>query len=213
MNNAATTANTTIAITDSSVGGASWIALQSVFTGNGKFIQAAWYKIANANDHNGGTGITITTTASGGSGTELSRSECDVFRLPSTLKLLDVDASAKVNTGSSVSTLTVAGTSRYSMPDPLAWSALGMSVSNGGVISAAYTNGASSSSLLSPTTLGSPLLLNNEYTLGGVPASPGSCTWAQTWTTAHVNPVLIGATFIYTATDISGNLLPILNNI
>lgn len=200
-NSSSTTHNTALAISDTG-SNTGWNLIRSILTGNGLVIGGAWWRLATATDS---AGITVTTTASGGTGTNLSRNECDIFRVPG-FRILGIDGSGGVNaTTSSVSTLQVfpAGIAQTYDLDALAWAMLFTSASNGGVISVALSGGPTGN--LTATGIGSPLLLSSSF-LGGIQGNGGEII-TYTWTTARADPVVIGANFTYKHT---AGLLPVI---
>lgn len=81
--NHTTTSFSTGSIADNGAAGAgAWHACGGEAGSTPHFSAQGWYKIATAQDFNGGAGITVTVTWAGGSGTILTRMQADVWTLP-----------------------------------------------------------------------------------------------------------------------------------
>jgi hypothetical protein len=78
--NHATSAFTSVGIADTGSGG--WSAPFSFITATTR-TGFAWWKVAESADYNGGSGISITVTGSGGAGTVANNVQCDIWRPPS----------------------------------------------------------------------------------------------------------------------------------
>jgi hypothetical protein len=197
-NIAGTTVNTAFAISDSSVGGASWTPIIGVGT-NGLAIIRGWYKVANANDNNSGSGITVTATASGGSGTNATYVECDIFRLPAGFAVLGLDIHNETFfTATTTSSFHGSAGSSYSgFTDALAFTALNTDNTNGGLTGTNTFTGTSAATNLALCLTTNDSRLANQY-VGGVQASAttNSNTFENTWATSRSGN-LFGATFVY----------------
>lgn len=218
--NFTTTKNTAFAITDTGsnpgtgAGAGQWNPLVAVQNpGGGTAIMQAFQRLATAADH-AASPFTVTSTASGGSGTETSRIVVELHRVPGFV-LLGVDVAGAVSSGSSLTTLSLAltGPAPNVDGDLLAWTMLASSLSNGGVIQILYEtpNPPVQTTILATTGLGTPLLLStaNSDTISNEPLIVSGSTeeFAWTWTTARTNSCVIGATFKYRHT---AGILPIL---
>lgn len=181
----------------------------------------AWWKIANAADVNGGSGITVTATQSAGTGTTVNEIECDVFRVPPGFEVVGIDAQGTQGTLAAVATLATTATTKPSSnpanTDALAWTALSMvpatAAGNGGLTGTNTFTGTSSPANLASCVTTANQLLANQF-VGGVQgsATAGSNVWVNTWTTPRTGAAIIGATFVYAPSSQSG-LLPILNSV
>lgn len=208
--------NTAFTIADSSVGGAAWTALPPGPYSSAKMLCQGWWKIANANDHNGGAGITVTATAGGGSGTQSCEVECDIFRLPSGYAVVGIDTYGDVlGTATGVTTLSAPGSVGSNDPgftDALAISVLAAGSGNslGGPTGSNTFTGTSAAANLAVCIATNDTILANQY-VGGVQASATAATnvWKNTWTTSRAQAVVLGATFVYKSAA-GGNMLAVL---
>ena len=208
------THNTAFAITDTG-SNTGWNQIKTTQNpGAGTAIMAAFWRFATATDH-AASPFTVTSTASGGTGTQTSRITVEVHRVPGFV-LLGIESSAVAVATASGTTLSAFGTSTppYVDGDLLAWSMLAMSLSNGGVTQDFYeTSNPSTAIGITATGLGTPLLLQTSNSDAAASthnpciSTNGTVTFLKTWTTARTNTCVFGATFNYRHT---AGLLPIL---
>lgn len=202
-NSSGTTVGTGFTIGDSSSGGATWTAILGTMQTTSKITLQGWWKVANAADNNAGSGITVTTTSTGGTGSFSSRSEVDIFRLPAGSANIQADIAASTGTASTVTTQSwspASGTTHPNFTDALAFTSLYTgTVSNGGVTSTNTFTGTSAAANLALAVTTNDTLLANQF-VGGVQASAtaGTNVWENTWTTARP-PAELGVTFVYSS--------------
>ena len=185
-----------IGISDTGSGG--WQAIDGAISA--KMICQGWWKIATSADYNGGSGINVTVTQTGGVGTAVHEAECDIFTVPAGYGILGLDTYGYA-VGGTVSTLSATGSvgsSYSSSTDALAWTLLAMPTSNtnGGRTSTNTFTGTSAAANLANCVTTANTLLLNQY-VGGVQASATAATnvWVNTWTNARTGPVVVGAVF------------------
>lgn len=205
-NECATTAAASFAPGDSSVGGASWNTIYTV-TAVGKFGAGAWWKIANTNDYNSGSGITTNVTESGGAGTISTYAECDIFRVTGfTIRGIDMKGEgSQTAAGTSFTPVDMlVGSSYPNFADALAWGMLGGGTQLGNGGGGVDFNGVSSMTLCLATNSDE---LVNQYLGGQKGTTVAVSTFlAASWITSRADAIVIGATFTYEV----GGLLPLL---
>jgi hypothetical protein len=212
LNSSATTTNTSATAGDSSVGGATWTALDSVFN-IGKFSGAAFFKIANANDYNGGAGITTKVTYAGGTGTQSTKLQCDVFRLPAGYVVYQgfdiVTVLSQTAATTSISGGSAAGTKYGGFTDALAWGMLATSASNGGGVSVSYLTAVNSETALTVCLTANDTLLYCAASGGWTPGGNSiQNTWLAAWTTSRADPIVIAGTFLYNPPYVPDGYVP-----
>lgn len=194
------TAPTAMTIADTSTGGAAWQPITvSGVTGGAVVLLQAWWKVANANDVNGSNGINVTTTATGGVGTQSGVIEVDIWRPPAGATVsLDLVAT----TSGSAATLTwspLTGSISPSNTDALGITCRSLSAAATTTGTNTFT-GTSSAANLTATGIGASNVHMVQY-VGAVQASAtaGTNVFVNTWTNSR--PVAaIGVTFVYSTT-------------
>ena len=160
--------------------------------------QLSW-KVATSSDYNGGSGIAITCTATGGSGAISANAvECDVFRPPTGSGAIGVDLSHS-QTGSSTGTAGITGSAGSGQPantDQL-------SIASVGVFGGPPT-GTNTFTGTSPTKNLNLCLTPNDSQLMVQYVAPvqcsatvGSNTWVLNWTSSQTYVINV-ATFYHT---------------
>lgn len=194
--NHTTTSFSTGSIADNGASGAGqWHALGGESGSTAHFSAAGWYKIATAQDFNGGAGITVTVTWAGGSGTILTRLQCDVFTLPAGYTPV-VDTFA-TNFGGTAQTNLITNTpSGTSWTDLLAIGALCTSTTSGGG-SCLFSNLSQSQHGLTTAVATGDLILDVMYGTGLLD-DPGGSTFLFSWTNSITSPIGMAAQFTYT---------------
>ena len=189
---------TSYAISDAGSNG--WTAIIAFSSGN-VFSCRAWWKVAASSDHNGGSGVLVTVTGSGGSGTIANQLSGEVFRVGGGHSVTGLDLSAVVATGTGGGTTASfspgSGSGQPSNTDELAWTSF---ASNNAVsLTGANTfTGTSPAANLAVSESGGGLTMVNQFVgLVQSSATAGSNTWKNTWTPG-TNHTVIGATFYYT---------------
>jgi hypothetical protein len=198
----ATTAFTSATIADTGSGG--WTSISPGFQNRSTRSSQAWWKVATSSDFNGGSGITITVTGSGGSSTIAAVIECDVFRLPTGYSVVGIDIAggATPTSATTASWHPGSGSTSATFTDALAYSNATSGTNSRGVVTGTntFTGTSTAAALTQCFTQGSAAdFICGQY-VGGVQASStaASNTWVNTWTNS-VGPNVIGATFTYQA--------------
>lgn len=190
----ATTAYTGATAGDTGSGG--WT--QIAFDSSGGTAGVAFWKMANSVDNNGGSGITITLTGTGGSGGVAQFAISAERYATSVGTVTGVDLTGHANTtGTSLNVSPSIGSSESSNTDELAWAMVATNLNQGGAGTWDFTGTSATTAM---TASLANILLLSEY-LGGVQASAtaGTNVWATAWNTLRF-AVAIGATFYYTPT-------------
>lgn len=194
-----TTPFTSVAISDNGSGG--WTSLGS-FRSLGTASGQAYYKIATAADFNSGSGITVTATAAGGSGTIFNNFvEVDVFGLVGTSPVLDISSSASTSLVTTDSISPAAGSTHAAFTDELAWTGFGGQ--NGGTGAGPPTGSNTFTGTSAAKALTECIATNDHFvfcqyaTHCQASATAGTNVWKNTWTNP-VNDIFFGATFAYT---------------
>lgn len=199
--NRATTPFTAVTIGDTGSGG--WTAMGTIQT-RGNMSALCWSKKATSADFNGGSGITVTFTASGGTGAITAYAICDFFFFPpgevGYTVTQDLIAQGSVGTSTTVTLNPSAGSSQ-TQTDEMAYICCSSAATAPGALTGTNTfTGTTPARNL--TQLANPgLLLNTYRTYGGLnrpSATAGSNAWVATWANS-ASLIVFAATFFWTA--------------
>lgn len=202
-NQRGTSGDTSAAITDTGSGG--WTAIAALQSAGGTAQTGqAWWKQAASSDHNSGSGITVTVTPSGGTGTLLQDLECDIFRLGGGHTTPAADITATTNTTSTVTTVSYSpgsGSGHASFTDALAWASTyaRSGTARSGTNTFTATSAATTLTQALTPISGDPPLAFNEYSgLNQASATAGTNVFVTSWTGSSNRVISFGATFVYT---------------
>lgn len=193
------TAPTSLTVTDTGSGG--WTAATALVTDvpNASAMRL-FFKVALAADHNGGAGITVTITQSGGSGGGThTAGECAVFRLSSgTIGGVDLAASiAATGTGTTLSFSPASGSSQPTATDELAYTmTLAIAISTGPTGTNTFTGASSTKNLTATLTAQHANFFGSYATQVQAAATAGGNVFVTSWTGATTAQAL-AATFYH----------------